>query len=137
MVIEIKSIGCIEDLKKVSKELGVSKGSKFYDYFMIYSCDKVRCLHFPLNIADDNWLNVVCYSLSTKSGTLVFAHRRKIIVLSNQWDTRLQQFNYSIVWTGELECATEDEITSVACLAVSNENNEVRSSLLSAIFDWK
>lgn len=77
--------------------------------------------------ADENWLNVVSYSLSTKSGTLAFAHRRKIIVLSNQWDTKSQQFNYSIVWSGELECATDDEITSIACLTVTNDQNEVNA----------
>lgn len=132
MVIEIKSIGCIEDLKKVPAKLGFSKGMRMMCSFyffprLFFECNiiDVTCLHFQMNISDDNWLNVVCYSLSTKSGTLAFAHQRKIIVLSNQWDTKLQQFKYSIVWSGELECATDDEVTAIACLTVTNEQNEV------------
>lgn len=63
------------------------------------------------------------YSLSTRAGTLVFAHETKIIVLSNKWDSRSQQFKYSITWSDELE--RFDDITSVLCLPIASDADEV------------
>lgn len=125
MVIEIKSIGCIEDLKKVPDQLGFIKGTKHHSDSFVFDDKNMTCFAFFQLDTDDNWLNVVCYSLSTKSGTLAFAHRRKIIVLSNQWDSKLQQFKYSIVWSGEIDGTVDSEITALACLTVTSEQNEV------------
>lgn len=111
--------------EKSSREAGLQQ--RYVHLFLYLLCDNNTMTCLNLSNADDNWLNVVCYSLSTKSGTLAFAHQRKIIVLSNQWDTKLQQFKYSIVWSGELDDTTDDEITAIACLTVTTEQNEVNN----------
>lgn len=75
-------------------------------------------------IADNNnWLSAVQYSLSTSSGTLVFAYETKIIVLSNKWDSRSHQSRYSITWSDELPLY--DNITSILCLPLSSEASDV------------
>lgn len=89
-----------------------------------------RCLFcfwwlFFLLRTENNWLNVVHYSLSTRSGTLVFAYETKIIVLTNKWDTRTRQFKYSITWSNELE--RYDDITSVLCLPFASDGDEVNN----------
>lgn len=76
-----------------------------------------------MEIVDKNWLSAVQYSLSTSSGTLVFAHETKVIVLSNKWDSRSHQSRYSITWSDELPLY--DNITSVLCLPFPNEAEEV------------
>lgn len=68
-------------------------------------------------------MNLVHYSFTTKTGTLVLAYQAKIIVLSNKWDSRSNQYKYSITWSDEL--TPYDEITAVLCLPIPNENNEV------------
>lgn len=82
-------------------------------------------LHFlrKKKITENNWLNVVHYSLSTRAGTLVFAYETKIIVLSNKWDLRTRQFKYSITWSDELE--RFDDITAVLCLPIAGDADEV------------
>lgn len=77
-------------------------------------------------ISDNNWLSAVQYSLSTKTGTLVFAYETKIIVLSNRWESRSHQFKFSITWSDEL--APYDNITAVLCLPFANEAEEVNSN---------
>lgn len=76
------------------------------------------------HISDSNWLNNVCYTLSVKTGTLVFAYESKIIVLSKKWDSRSQQSKYSITWSDELP--PYDDITAVLCLPIANETDKVK-----------
>lgn len=121
MVLEIKSIGCIEDLRKVPKFLGVEKGIYFNEINNTHSSSLVW---FTI-ILDENWLNVVCYSLSTKCGTLAFAHQYKVIILSNQWDSTLQQYKYSCFFSGCLK-KSPTPITSIHCLPITNEQKNVR-----------
>lgn len=62
-----------------------------------------------------------------KTGTLVFAFRSKIIVLSLKWNNHLQQSKYSITWSDELP--PYDDITAVLCLPITNEAEEVNPHL--------
>lgn len=76
-----------------------------------------------ISISDENWLNTVYFSLSVKTGTLVFAYESKIIVLSMKWNSHLRQSKYSITWSDELP--PYDNITAVLCLPITNEAEEV------------
>lgn len=88
----------------------------------------IRWLSFPhCAHTESNWLNVVQYSLSTRAGTLVFAHETKIIVLTNKWDSRTRQFKYAITWSDELE--RFDDITAVLCLPIAADTDEVGEML--------
>ncbi|XP_031628669.1 rab3 GTPase-activating protein regulatory subunit [Contarinia nasturtii] len=102
MVLEIKSICCVESLRKIPEIFGLQK--------------------------DSNWLNSVRYTLSVKTGCLVFAYRTKIIVLSLKWDSRLHQSKYSITWSDELP--PYDDITAVLCLPITNEAEEIVAGIL-------
>lgn len=84
-------------------------------------------------ISDNNWLNTVTYSLSMKTGTLVFAFRSKIIVLSLRWNNHLHQSKYTITWSDELP--PYDNITAIQCLPITNEVDEVRLTTFTN-FSW-
>lgn len=71
--------------------------------------------------SEENWLNAVYYALSPTAEVLAFAHGSKIIVLSNRWDNNLQQYRYSITWSGVLE-NSNDIITSIICLPVAGHS---------------
>lgn len=73
--------------------------------------------------AESNWLNAVCFTLSVKTGTLVFTYETKIIVLTLKWDSRSRQSKYSITWSDELP--PSDSITAVQCIPITNESDEV------------
>lgn len=85
-------------------------------------------------ISDNNWLNTVTYSLSMKTGTLVFAFRSKIIVLSLRWNNHLHQSKYTITWSDELP--PYDNITAIQCLPITNEVDEVKLITFTKFF-WK
>lgn len=82
-------------------------------------------MKFPNWISESNWLNSVCFALSMKTGTLVFAYQTKIIVLSLKWDSRLHKSKYTITWSDELP--PYDEITAIQCLPITNEDEKVNN----------
>lgn len=123
MVLEIKSISCVESLKKIPEIFGLENGKydclQYQRKYDVFAMSTILRNNNNLIIPDSNWLNAVQYSLSTRTGTLVFAYETKIIVLSNKWDTRLHQFRYSITWSDELD--RYDDITAILCLPIANE----------------
>lgn len=76
-----------------------------------------------LILTESNWLNSVRFTLSVKTGTLVFAYETKIIVLSLKWDSRSRQSKYTITWSDELP--PSDSITAVQCIPITTESDEV------------
>lgn len=88
---------------------------------LLYGCFNYEMLQ--ILTSDNNWLSAVQYSLSTRTGTLVFAYETKIIVLSNKWDSRSHQSRYSITWSDELPL--NDSITAVLGLPLVNEAEDV------------
>lgn len=86
---------------------------------------KVMISCFRVIFLDSNWLNRVRYTLSVKTGSLVFAHETKIIVLSMKWDSRIHQSKYSITWSDELP--PYDNITAVLCIPITNDSDEVNN----------
>lgn len=89
---------------------------------MTYHCNEIDFDDEIFAILDSNWLNSVRYSLSMKTGTLVFAYASKVIVLSIKWDSYLRQSKYSITWSDELP--PYDNITAVHCLPIANDADE-------------
>lgn len=92
-------------------------------YYLLLDGIDFDCKKFGNEFSDGNWLNSVRYTLSVKTGTLVFAHQTKIIVLSLKWDLRSNQSKYSITWSDELP--PYDDITAVLCLPITTEADEV------------
>lgn len=72
-------------------------------------------------ITEDDWLNLVFYSLSPTLEIIAFGHGTKIILLGQNWKGDSQLNLYSITWTGELE-DPNDIITSVICLPVAGHS---------------
>lgn len=71
---------------------------------------------------EDDWLNLVSYSISPTLEIIAFGHGTKIILLGQNYkedDSRLNL--YSITWTGELE-DPNDIITAVICLPIVGQS---------------
>lgn len=133
MVLEIKSIFCVESLKKIPEIFGLENGKAdiafvpamiFHNdvlFFEIHHCEMLSFISLLIvfvTFSDSNWLNRVCYTLSVRTGTLVFAYQTKIIVLSIKWDSRTHQSRYTITWSDELP--PYDNITAVLCIPITN-----------------
>lgn len=127
MSCEIKPLAKLLDLRRVQELFGLGQGSYHKGNVIIisYLSNQLNCL-----FSDDDWLNLVYYSISPTLEVIAFGHGTKVILLGQNWNNEVHLHCYTITWTGELE-NPNDVITSVICLPVAGQSLHTQS-----VADW-